>query len=561
MKSTGVSNKKNLTNRKQKTQVLKPQVKIGKKKITIGEQKVKIGDREVKIGELGLKIGDQILPIGELGELIIKNEEPAARKKKSSLSAKKGKQAEKPLWAGRLAEIPKVEAIAFQASINVDKRLIFDDIAGSKAHVKMLGRQKIIPQDVVEKITKELEIIESDIKTDKMKISTSLEDVHSYLEALLTMRLDDAGKMLHAGRSRNDQVVLDLRLYLKRTVPLLQDNLAYLINVLLEKAKLHVKSIMPGYTHLQRAQPVTLGYHLTAWCTALERDNSRFHDALFRLNECPLGSGALAGSTLPLDRRYVAAELGFSRLTLNSMDAVADRDFVLELSNACAITMIHLSRFCEDIVLWASEEFKFIDLAESWSTGSSIMPQKKNPDFAELIRGKSGRTVGNLVSLFTLLKGLPYAYNKDLQEDKESLFDSIDTLTMCLRMFTGMIESAQFNLKRMKEACTGGFLEATDAAEYLVRKGLPFRIAHETAALIVRDCIEAGKKNIAGRSLDELKKRSALFEEDIYKAITPAACLKARSLPGGPAPKEVSRQIKTLHKKLLKKTANVTRKN
>ncbi|MDR1838301.1 MAG: argininosuccinate lyase [Treponema sp.] len=471
----------------------------------------------------------------------------------------------KPLWAGRLAEKPEASAFAFQASINVDKRLVFDDIEGSKAHVTMLGRQGIIPKDSAAKIKRELDNIAGEIKSGKLTINTSasvatkttietdIEDIHSFLETVLTQRLGDDGKMVHAGRSRNDQVAVDFRLYLKRIIPQLQNELAALVNTLLDIAQLHVTSIMPGYTHLQRAQPVTLAFHLTAWCAALERDYLRFKDALSRFDECPLGSGALAGSTFPLDRKTVAQNLGFSRVTLNSMDAVADRDFALELSSACAITMVHLSRFCEDVVLWASEEFKFIDLAESWSTGSSIMPQKKNPDFAELIRGKSGRAVGNLVALFTMLKGLPYAYNKDLQEDKESLFDSIDTLSACLKMFAGMMQAAQFNLKRMKAACVGGFLEATDAAEYLVRKGLPFRQAHETAALIVRDCIEAGHKHISALSLGELKKRSKLFEEDIYKAITPAACVKGRDLPGGPAPKEVRRQIKILRKKLQTK--------
>jgi len=461
--------------------------------------------------------------------------------------------AKQPLWAGRLAEKPEAQAFAFQSSINVDKRLVFDDIAGSRAHAAMLGRQGIIPKDSAAKIERELERIESEIKNGKLEIDTAAEDIHSFLESALTQRLGDSGKMVHAGRSRNDQVAVDFRLYLKREIPLLQAELSAAANVLLDTAQLHVTSIMPGYTHLQRAQPVTLGFHLTAWCAALERDLSRFSDALCRLDECPLGSGALAGSTLPLDRKSVARELGFSRLSLNSMDAVADRDFAIELSSACAITMVHLSRFCEDAVLWASEEFKFIDLAESWSTGSSIMPQKKNPDFAELIRGKSARVTGNLLTLLTLLKGLPYAYNKDLQEDKESLFDSMDTLSMCLRMFAGMMKSAKFNLKRMKAACTGGFLEATDTAEYLVRKGLPFRQAHETAALIVRDCIEAGHKHIGGLSLAELKKHSKLFEEDIYKALTPAACVKGRELPGGPAPKEVRRQIKILRKKLAVK--------
>ena len=458
---------------------------------------------------------------------------------------------EKPvLWAGRLSEKPEASAFAFQASINVDKRLVFDDIEGSKAHVAMLGSQGIIPKDSAAKISKELSNIAAEIKSGKLEIDVSCEDIHSFLETVLIERLGEAGKMVHAGRSRNDQVAVAFRVFLKREIPLLQAELAAAIGVLLDTAQQNLTSIMPGYTHLQRAQPVTLGYHLTAWCAALERDYSRFTDALERLNECPLGSGALAGATLPLDRKATAQALNFKRPTLNSMDAIADRDFALELSSACAITQVHLSRFCEDIVLWASEEFKFINLAESWSTGSSIMPQKKNPDFAELIRGKSGRAVGNLVTLFTLLKGLPYAYNKDLQEDKESLFDSIDTLADCLKMFAGMMASAQFNLKKMKSACLGGFLEATDTAEYLVRKGLPFRAAHEAAAAIVRDCIEAGQKSIADRSVAELKKHSKLFEEDIYKAITPVACVKARSLLGGPAPREVRRQIKVLRKKL-----------
>jgi argininosuccinate lyase len=307
---------------------------------------------------------------------------------------------------------------------------------------------------------------------------------------------------------------------------------------------------MPGYTHLQRAQPLTLAHHLCAWCAGLERDLGRFKDALKRLEESPLGSGALAGSSLPLDREATAAALGFARPTLNSMDSVADRDFALELASASAITMVHLSRFCEDVVLWASEEFKFIGLAESWSTGSSIMPQKKNPDFAELIRGKSGRSAGALMTLLVLLKGLPYAYDKDLQEDKEALFDSLDTTAQCLRIFRGMIASAEFNTKRMEAACSGGFLEATDAAEYLVRKGLPFRRAHETAALIVRDCIAAGQQGIAGRTLEELKTRSPLFEADLYEAIKPAACVRARKTPGGPAPEEVKRQIALLRKNL-----------
>ncbi|MDR0289321.1 MAG: argininosuccinate lyase [Treponema sp.] len=454
-----------------------------------------------------------------------------------------------PLWAGRLAQKPAADAFAFQASIGVDKRLVFDDIAGSRAHVAMLGRQKIIPAGIAAQIERELARVAKDIETGKLEIDDSAEDIHSFIEGVLTRRLGDAGRMVHAGRSRNDQVATDFRLYLKRAIPELQGELAATIGALLDKAEQHTASIMPGYTHLQRAQPVTLGHHLVAWCAGLSRDYSRFGDALKRVtDECPLGAGALSGSSLPLDRRATALALGFSRPSLNSMDSVADRDFALELSSACAIAMTHLSRFCEDVVIWASEEFGFISLAEAWSTGSSIMPQKKNPDFAELIRGKAARASGNLVALLALLKGLPYAYDKDLQEDKESLFDSIDTLRACLRMFAGMMGSAEFNAKRMKAACSGGFMEATDAADYLVRKGLPFRKAHETAALIVRDCIEAGRKHIGELGLAELKKRSKLFDEDIYNALKPAACVKARDLPGGPAPKEVRRQIRAIRR-------------
>ncbi|MFP3043645.1 argininosuccinate lyase [Treponema primitia] len=450
------------------------------------------------------------------------------------------------LWAGRLEEKPEAEAFAFQASISVDSRLARDDIRGSRAHAAMLGEQGIIPRDTAAKLDAELERIAAELESGTLTVDAGAEDIHSFIEGILTERLGDAGRVVHAGRSRNDQVALDFRLYLKRTVPELMTELTETIIALLDKAEKHTESLMPGYTHLQRAQPVTLGHHLVAWCAGLVRDRSRFADALQRLDECPLGSGALAGSSLPLDREATAKALGFARPTLNSMDSVADRDFALELSAVCAITMTHLSRFCEDVVIWASEEFKFINLAESWSTGSSIMPQKKNPDFAELIRGKSARTTGNLVTLLTLLKGLPYAYDKDLQEDKESLFDSLDTVRSCLRMFRGMMASAAFNTERMEAACVGGFLEATDAAEYLVRKGLPFRKAHEVAALVVRDCVAAGQTRIADRTLTELKTRSELFGEDLYDVITPAACVAARKLPGGPAPDEVDRQIRVL---------------
>jgi argininosuccinate lyase len=448
-----------------------------------------------------------------------------------------------------LAERPEAEAFAFQASIAVDRRLARDDIAGSRAHAAMLASRGIIPAKIAAALDRELAKIGAEIGSGALQVDPQAEDIHSFIEGALTARLGDAGRMVHAGRSRNDQVALDLRLYLRRALPELRQELADTVKALLDQAEKHAASVMPGYTHLQRAQPVTLGHWLCAWACGLVRDWERCADALGRLGDSPLGSGALAGSTLPLDREAVAKALGFSGPTLNSMDSVADRDFALEIAAVCAITQTHLSRFCEDLVIWASEEFGFLDLPEAWSTGSSIMPQEKNPDFAELIRGKAGRTTGNLVTLLTLLKGLPYAYDKDLQEDKEALFDSLDTVRNCLRMFRGMMAEARFNTARMEAACVGGFLEATDAAEYLVKKGLPFRKAHEAAALIVRDCLAAGARSITERSLGELKKHSDLFEKDVYRVLSPRACVEARSLPGGPAPREVKRQIRVLRKK------------
>jgi argininosuccinate lyase len=459
---------------------------------------------------------------------------------------------ENVLWAGRLAEKPEAEAFAFQASIKVDQNMAQDDIKGSQAHAAMLGKQGIIPVATAASLGEELAHIAAELKAGTLKIDPQAEDIHSFIEAELTKRLGDAGRMVHAGRSRNDQVALDFRLYLRRRVPGLIAELEATIGAILDRAEEHAASIMPGYTHLQRAQPLSLGHWLTAWAAGLVRDRERFLDALDRIKRggCPLGSGALAGTTLPLDREATAKALDFDGPSLNSMDSVADRDFALELAGASAISMTHLSRFCEDIAIWATEEFGFISLAESWSTGSSIMPQKKNPDFAELIRGKAGRVSGNLVTLLTVLKGLPYAYDKDLQEDKEALFDSLDTLQNCLRMFRGMISTASFNTKRMAASCIGGFLEATDAAEYLVRKGLPFRKAHEAAAGAVRDAIDAGKRSLAELPLEILKKHSVLFENDVYPALEPAACVAARNLPGGPAPEEVKRQIKVLREQL-----------
>ena len=454
------------------------------------------------------------------------------------------------LWSGRLEAKPEAEALAFESSIAVDSRLAQEDITGSRAHVAMLAKQGIIPAEAAQAIDEELGRISAELAKGTLQIDMEAEDIHSFIEAVLTERLGDVGRMVHAGRSRNDQVAVDLRLYLKRVVPEIAEEIRATCQVLLELAEQHLETLMPGYTHLQRAQPVSLAHHLTAWTAGLVRDRQRFLDALTRLDECPLGSGALAISTLHLDREAVVRSFGFPGPTVNSMDSVADRDFALEMAGACAILATHLSRFCEDIIIWATEEFGFIDLAEQWSTGSSIMPQKKNPDFAELIRGKAGRQIGNLVSLLTLLKGLPYAYDRDLQEDKEALFDALDTARATLRMFRPMMATARFRQDRMEAACVGGFLEATDVAEYLVRKGLPFRKAHEVAAQIVRDCGAAGQRSIAERSLDQLRSRCELFDADLYEVIRPAAALHNRSRSGGPAPQAVQNQIAELRNRL-----------
>ncbi|HON14233.1 MAG TPA: argininosuccinate lyase [Treponema sp.] len=456
----------------------------------------------------------------------------------------------KVLWSGRLEAKPEAEALSFESSIAVDSRLAQEDITGSRAHVAMLAKQGIIPAEAAQAIDEELGRISAELAEGTLQIDMEAEDIHSFIEAVLTERLGDVGRMVHAGRSRNDQVAVDLRLYLKRVVPEIAEEIRATCQVLLELAEQHLETLMPGYTHLQRAQPVSLAHHLTAWTAGLVRDRQRFLDALTRLDECPLGSGALATSTLNLDREAVARSLGFPGPTVNSMDSVADRDFALELAGACAILATHLSRFCEDIIIWATEEFGFIDLAEQWSTGSSIMPQKKNPDFAELIRGKAGRQIGNLVSLLTLLKGLPYAYDRDLQEDKEALFDALDTARATLRMFRPMMATARFRQDRMEAACVGGFLEATDVAEYLVRKGLPFRKAHEVAAQVVRDCGAAGQRSIAERTLDQLRSRCEFFDADLYEVIRPAAALHNRSRSGGPAPQAVQNQIAELRHRL-----------
>jgi len=451
-----------------------------------------------------------------------------------------------PLWHGRFGEGPDAEAVAFETSIHVDARLALDDIRGSIAHAGMLGKAGIIPQDESDAIVHELRRIASELEAGTLEIDASAEDIHSFVEGVLTERLGDAGKKVHTGRSRNDQIALDERLYLLRAVPELQASIATLVETLAGIARAHTETLMPGYTHLQRAQPVTLAHHVCAWSWMLVRDAERLEDAMGRIDRMPLGAGALAGSGLPLDRVLVAEELGFSGITANSLDTVADRDYCLELVSCLSILMTHMSRFCEEVIIWSTEEFKFIDLSEKWSTGSSIMPQKKNPDFAELIRGRTGKVYGDMVALFTLMKALPLSYNRDMQGDKESLFDAYDTALSCVRIFTHMIGSARWNADRMEKACSGGHSNATDLADYLVRKGMPFRTAHAVAAGIVRECIESGIADMVDLPFSRFAAHSPLIGEDIYGKLSPRSCVNARDLPGGPNPARVREQLDVL---------------
>jgi len=451
-----------------------------------------------------------------------------------------------PLWHGRFAEGPDAEAVAFETSITVEARIALDDVRGSVAHARMLGTAGIIPASESEAIVAELARIARELESGSLEIDMGAEDIHSFVEGVLTDRLGDVGKKVHTGRSRNDQIALDERLYLRRAVPELRLSIATLVETLAGISKNHLDTLMPGYTHLQRAQPVTLAHHLAAWAWQLTRDWSRLGDALSRIDAMPLGSGALAGSGLPLDRAAVASELGFASLTANSLDAVSDRDYCLEIAADLSILMTHLSRFCEEIVIWSTEEFGFIDLSERWSTGSSIMPQKKNPDFAELIRGRAGKVFGDLVALLTMMKGLPLSYNRDLQGDKESLFDAYDTALSCVRVFTMMIASARWRTDRMRAACVGGHANATDLADYLVRKGMPFRTAHAVAAGVVRECIDSGVRDMAELPIERLAAHSDLIGADVYARLSPEACVAARDLPGGPNPERVRAQLDAL---------------
>ena len=451
------------------------------------------------------------------------------------------------LWGGRFKKGTDDLVNDFNSSIRVDKRMYKEDIEGSLAHVKMLGKQGIIPKESSDKIAAGLEEILTRMQNDVIEIDPSSEDIHSFTEGILTYYIGDCGKKLHTGRSRNDQVTLDLRMYLKKAQLGIIENILELQEVLLDKSKENITTIMPGYTHMQKAQPITLAHHLLAYAEMFKRDVGRLQDAYKRTDEMPLGSGALATSTYPIDREFVAKELGFSKVTMNSLDSVSDRDYVIETLSAISMIMMHLSRFSEEIILWCTNEFKFVELDDGYSTGSSIMPQKKNPDVAELIRGKTGRVYGDLMTLLTVMKGIPLAYNKDMQEDKESVFDAIDTVNLALKTFSGMIATMKVNKDNMRRGAAGGFTNATDLADYLVKKGEAFRNAHGIVGEIVLYCIQENK-HIEELSLEKLREFSPIFEEDVYEAIDLFTCVEERKVFGGPSSKSVQIQIDALAK-------------
>ncbi len=451
-----------------------------------------------------------------------------------------------PLWSGRLSDRPSLAAQAFQSSFSFDFRMILEDLAGSRAHARMLGKTGIIDKAEADALLAGLDTLSAEAAQGLLPLpgpeEEPPEDVHSYVEQLLTARLGEAGKRLHTARSRNDQVATDNRLVFRGLTEKTMEGVKTLVSALADIAEAHLQTFMPGYTHLQRAQPISLGFHLSAWCFMLMRDYGRLSDALDRFNYCPLGSGAMAGTTFPIDRAMTAAELGFIGPSDNAYESVADRDYCAELAAALAILMTHLSRFSEEVVLWASGEFGFIELADAWSTGSSIMPQKKNPDYAELIRGKTGRVYGSLMALLSMQKGLPLSYNKDMQEDKEALFDAFDTALACLDVFAPMMSSATFRKDRLRKAAAGGFTNATDLADYLVRKGLAFRDAHHVAATAVRECIQKGI-GLEEMLIDDYRVLSNKIDTDVYEALSLKACVERRKSPGGPAESAVREQL------------------
>ena len=437
------------------------------------------------------------------------------------------------LWGGRFTKETDKLVYNFNASISFDKRFYEQDIRGSIAHVTMLAKQGILTDEEKEQIIDGLEGIKRDVESGALAITDEYEDIHSFVEANLIDRIGDAGKKLHTGRSRNDQVALDMKLYTRDEITELDGLLKEMLETLLTLMKENTETYMPGFTHLQKAQPITLAHHMGAYFEMFKRDRQRMKDIYKRMNLCPLGSGALAGTTYPLDREYTAELLGFDGPTLNSMDSVSDRDYLIELLSAMSTVMMHLSRFSEEVIIWNSNEYKFVEIDDAYSTGSSIMPQKKNPDIAELVRGKSGRVCGALMSLLTTMKGIPLAYNKDMQEDKELVFDAIDTTKGCLALFTGMLKTIRFNEDRMEESAKHGFTNATDAADYLVNHGVPFRDAHGIVGQLVLYCLEK-KIALDDMTLEEFKAISPVFEEDIYEAISMKTCVEMRNTIGAP---------------------------
>ncbi|MBR6507431.1 MAG: argininosuccinate lyase [Clostridia bacterium] len=455
------------------------------------------------------------------------------------------------MWAGRTDGVTEKIADDFNSSIHFDSRMYRQDITGSIIHAAMLSKQGIISEADADALTKGLEAILADLESGTLQIDMSCEDIHMFVEQVLTERIGDTGKKLHTARSRNDQVALDIRIYLREKTDEIVALLKELVSEITDKADTYKDTILPGYTHLQRAQPITFGHHLMAYAMMLLRDIERFKDCRKRMNLSPIGCCALAGTTYNTDRRFEAERLGFDGICLNSLDGVSDRDFCVEFMSTVAILMMHLSRFSEEIILWSSWEFKFVELSDAYTTGSSIMPQKKNPDMAELVRGKTGRVYGDLLALLTTLKGLPLAYNKDMQEDKESVFDSCDTVIMCLKVFTGMIKTLKAKTENMKRAAQKGFINATDLADYLVKKGMPFRSAYKISGSIVAYCIEKDKV-LEELPLEVYKEYSPLFENDLYNEIDLMVCVEKRVSEGGTSVDSVKAQINYV-KEILKK--------
>ncbi len=453
------------------------------------------------------------------------------------------------MWAGRFSKEVDSKVNAFNSSISFDGRMYGHDIIGSIAHATMLGKCGIISPEDSEALVKELKNVLKEIDEGKLQLDMNAEDIHMFIESVLTERLGETGKRLHTARSRNDQVALDIRLYLRDETEEIKKLLKNLIVVLCEIAEKHTETVMPGYTHLQRAQPITFAHHLMAYAQMFLRDIDRLNDAEKRMNLCPLGSGALAGTTYPIDRDFTAEFLRFGGATVNSLDGVSDRDFCIELASAISLIMTHLSRFSEEIILWCSWEFKFIELDDAYATGSSIMPQKKNPDVTELIRGKCARVIGDNMNLLTMMKGLPLAYNKDMQEDKEAIFDAVDNVKLCLSTFIPMLETMSVYKENMRNAAAKGFINATDCADYLVKKGMAFRDAYKITGGLVAICIEK-KTDLEHLPMEDYKSRSELFDDDVYEAISLDTCVNMRSSKGGPSPESVREQIKCTKKTL-----------